>query len=71
MIKILDEEEGLDSKNKTSQKKTVVSSNKESITLKDIEDLETFIQRVEFEDIYEEMTDFINDFLLWNLKKMN
>jgi hypothetical protein len=46
-----------------------VSSNKETITLKDFEDLETFIQRIEFEDMHEEMNDLINEFLLWNLKK--
>ena len=48
-----------------------VSSNKENITLKDIDELETFILRVEFEDMYEEMNDFINDFLLWNLRKID
>ena len=46
-----------------------VSSSKETITLKDFEDLEAFIQKIEFEDINEEMNDFINNFLLWNFKK--
>ncbi len=47
-----------------------ISSNKETVTIKDIEDLESFIQRIDFEDMYEEMNDFINDFLLWNLKNI-
>ncbi len=46
-----------------------VSSSKETITLKDFEDLEAFIQKIEFEDINEDMNDFINNFILWNFKK--
>jgi hypothetical protein len=48
-----------------------ISNGKEHICNKDIEDFEIFLQRKEFEDIQDDMIEFINDMLYWVIKKLD
>lgn len=44
---------------------------KEYINLKDFEDIEKFLLKTEFEDIYNDFMDFLNEFLYWNVQKLD
>ncbi len=46
-----------------------IANKKDYISSKDLEDFEMFIQRIDFEDLHEEMNDFINEFLEYYFKK--
>lgn len=42
-----------------------------SITLQEIEDTEKFVNKEEFEDIQQEFMIFLNEFMLWCIKKLD
>jgi hypothetical protein len=48
-----------------------VSTDKKVISTKDLEKLELFLNKQEFDDINEPMNEFINDLVYWNIQKLD
>jgi hypothetical protein len=48
-----------------------IANHKAFISHKDIEDFESFLQRRDFEDIQDDIIDFINDLLYWVIRKLD
>ena len=49
----------------------LVSSDKINISSQDIQNFEIFINKTDFEDIYEELIEFLNDFVYWTVLKLD
>jgi hypothetical protein len=46
------------------------SDDKKVITAKDLENVEKFLNKSEFDDICEQFVEFLNDFVYWCIKKL-